>query len=145
MGKEELVKLIENSNFEAFEKKKEEPKYIEPLCTIKDLYIDATDFRLYLINKDNSKIRKLSNPQIIKPLTNEIPLLDVLYGVVDIGLSDIILIRLRQFFDMKKQIGYSPTYKYDFFHKHEINRGYNINNLLNFEQNLFDNNQFLDF
>lgn len=115
------------------------------VCTIKDLYISPANYIISIANSSRTKIKPLVDINNIYPLEDEIPLLDVLSGEVDIHMQESQLSALRNYFEMKRQAGMYGSFKYDFYPKNAINKTLVIDTLVQVQEDLSETNYFMDF
>ena len=97
------------------EKKEQEIKQENksPLVFLGQVFCSRKELRLFIINKEGDKLKDVVTEEI-KQLENEVRFIDVLLGKEKISIEPEILSDLRQFFRIRKQIGYNRNQEYDF-------------------------------
>ena len=122
------------------------PSYIPEICfTVKDLYISPTNHTMSIVNKDKTKVKSLLDAEQIKPITDEVPVLDLICNEIQTDLPPIILNSLRGFFGITKKAGFSESFRYGYADPKDINNLYTLASLMHFQEDLTQQEDFINF
>lgn len=110
--------------------KEDDNKY--NLIMLDQVYCSCNDFQLYLINAEETRLKHILSYEV-KPIENEVKLIDILLGNVETDLDSTTINELRKFFKMRKQIGYNRENEFDYARNSDRNNLYPITTFKNIQ------------